>query len=372
MTTNNKQWYTIDNIETIDTPSLVIYPERVKRNIALAIKMVGDVARLRPHVKTHKSAGVTRLMMEAGITKFKCATIAEAEMLGQCGAADVLLAYQPFGPKLTRFVALVKTYPATKYSCLIDNVASATAIAAEAIKNDINIPAFIDLNAGMNRTGILPANAVDLYQLCTQLKGLTIIGLHAYDGHITDADLAVRTSLSDQVFENVFNLQQQLSNSGGRQLIIIMGGSPTFPIHATRSNIECSPGTFVYWDKGYADLYPELKFIPAALVITRVISVLNKETLCLDLGHKSIAAENIIERRVSFINEPDINFKSQSEEHLVIQIPGGTNRKVGEVLYGIPFHICPTVALYDYGVIIENGLATGEWKNVARDRKITI
>src|SRR5687767_5562951 len=99
-----KSWYTINDTTTMDSPALVIYPERVKANIQLAISMVGDVARLRPHIKTNKSSGAITLMVAAGISKFKCATIAEAELLGQCGASDVLLAYQPSGPKLQRFI----------------------------------------------------------------------------------------------------------------------------------------------------------------------------------------------------------------------------------------------------------------------------
>ena len=101
-------WYTIDNIAELDTPALVLYPDRVRENIRHAIAMVGDPAWLRPHVKTHKSPEVTRLMLAAGIRQFKCATIAEAEMLAMEGAPDVLLAYQPIGPKALRFVTLIK------------------------------------------------------------------------------------------------------------------------------------------------------------------------------------------------------------------------------------------------------------------------
>src|SRR5437764_2320153 len=88
-------WYVVNNIEQIDSPALVIYPDRVKKNIELAISIAGSVNRLRPHVKTHKSPDVTNMLIEAGITKFKCATISEADMLGACKAPDVLLAYQP-------------------------------------------------------------------------------------------------------------------------------------------------------------------------------------------------------------------------------------------------------------------------------------
>src|SRR5436190_19058034 len=107
-----ENWYDVTNIDELDSPALIVFPDRIKYNIQLAIKMVGNVNRLRPHIKTHKSKEVSLLMIEAGIKKFKCATIAEAEMLAQCSARDVLLAYQPLGPKLNRFITLIKKYPA--------------------------------------------------------------------------------------------------------------------------------------------------------------------------------------------------------------------------------------------------------------------
>src|ERR1700710_1787043 len=110
-----QSWYTIKDIDQLDTPALVIYPERVKENIRILKRMIDDVARLRPHVKTHKCTETALLMMNAGINKFKCATIAEAEMLGMCKAPDVLLAYQPIGPKLDRFIQLILLYSNTRF-----------------------------------------------------------------------------------------------------------------------------------------------------------------------------------------------------------------------------------------------------------------
>jgi D-serine deaminase-like pyridoxal phosphate-dependent protein len=96
-------WYEIKNIESIDSPALVVYKERVRENIR-RLKSMKDVAHLRPHVKTNKIAEVCNMMLDEGITKFKCATIAEAEMLGMIDAPDVLLAYQPVGPKVNRLL----------------------------------------------------------------------------------------------------------------------------------------------------------------------------------------------------------------------------------------------------------------------------
>ncbi len=133
----------IGNINEIDSPALVIFKSQVEQNVAHAVQMVGDVSRLRPHVKTHKSADATKLMLAAGITKFKCATIAEAEMLGQCGAPDVLLAYQPVGPKVERFVSVIKDYPKTQFSCLVDDVAAAKNMAGIFQKNGLIVPVYI-------------------------------------------------------------------------------------------------------------------------------------------------------------------------------------------------------------------------------------
>jgi len=63
---------------------------------------------------------------------------------------------------------------------------------------------------------------------------------------------------------------------------------------------------------------------------------------------------------------------SQSEEHLVLEAGRDHRYKTGDVLYGIPYHICPTVALYERACTVEKGKLAGEWKNIARDRKITV
>ena len=370
---NKDNWYRIDNIDQVDTPALAVYPARVKENIGTLVAAVDDVARLRPHVKTHKTTEATLLMLEAGIRKFKCATIAEAEMLAMAGAPDILFAYQPGGPKLQRLIALIKKYPDSKFSCLVDNMVSAENIAAAAVSNQLSVPVYIDLNIGMNRTGIAPGDeAIALYKKCATLKGIQPVGLHAYDGHLHEKDFIERTVACNNAFEPVEQMQQALVSRGFDQPVIVAGGSPTFPIHAKRKMIECSPGTFVFWDRGYSVLLEEQDFIPAALVLTRVISLPDKTKICLDLGHKSIAAENELQRRVWFINAPEVKFISHSEEHLVVEAAAGHRYKVGDVLYGMPIHICPTCALYERALTIENNIAGGEWKIIARDRKINI
>jgi D-threonine aldolase len=366
-----EEWYRINNINEIDSPALVIYPDRVKKNIALLISMIDDVNRLRPHVKTHKTREAALLQMTAGINKFKCATIAEAEMLGSIKAPDVLLAYQPVGPKIKRLISLIKSYSETRFSCLIDNIITAKEISKSASDANLVITVYIDLNIGMNRTGIIPdQRAIDLYMQCSEQKSIKPVGFHAYDGHIHDKEIEARKQKCDEAFAPVVWLKEELMKKGLAEPIIIAGGSPTFPIHAKRNKIECSPGTFIYWDAGYQQGLTEQPFLPAALVISRVISHPGENLLCLDLGHKSVAAEKELNSRVVFINAPELKFVGQSEEHLVAETDKQHNYKVGDVFYGLPFHICPTCALYERAFIVEDGKVTGEWEIIARDRKI--
>ncbi len=365
-------WYAITNVAATDTPALVVFPERVKHNIQVLTSMVTGVEWLRPHVKTHKMAEVTALLLQAGITKFKCATIAEAEMLGQAGAPDVLLAYQVVGPKIHRLRQLVQKYPTTTYSCLIDNKPVAEYIAAIFAAVNFTLPVFLDLNVGMNRTGVSPGpEALTLYQYCQQLNGLRAVGLHAYDGHLRDTDLVSRKEKCDAAFAPVAALAANIVATGLPAPIIVAGGSPTFPVHAQRPGVECSPGTFVFWDYGYSMLLPEQQFKFAALVVTRVISRLNHETLCLDLGHKAVAAENPLPR-VYFLNAPDAQPVAQSEEHLTVKVNAANTYQVGDVFYGVPVHICPTCALYESAFTIENNAVNGAWTVIARNRSISV
>jgi D-serine deaminase-like pyridoxal phosphate-dependent protein len=108
------------------------------------------------------------------------------------------------------------------------------------------------------------------------------------------------------------------------------------------------------------------------LLVTRIISKPDDETICIDLGHKAVASENPLDNRVHFLNAPDLVAAGHSEEHLILKAKKNNSYKVGDVLYGVPFHICPTVALHETLAVIENHKVVGSWQVAARKRKITV
>jgi D-serine deaminase-like pyridoxal phosphate-dependent protein len=366
-----EDWYSITDGDLPDSPALLIYTERVKYNLDLLVSSIDDVSRLRPHVKTHKTSEVVKMSLKAGITKFKCATIAEAEMLAMSNAEDVLLAYQAVGPKASRLISLIRTYPQTQFACLVDNHTAAGQLDELARASDLIVTVYIDLNVGMNRSGVLPAEALEFYVHCAKLSALLVKGLHVYDGHIHDEDLTIRENRVAAAYAPVENLISQLSGHGFSP-VVIAGGTPTYPIYAAKKNLECSPGTFIYWDYGYQNAFTEQRYLTAALVITRIVSLPDKTKICVDLGHKSIGSENVLEKRVRFLNAPELKFIGHSEEHLVLDAGPDHQYQIGDVLYGLPYHICPTVALYSSATTIVNKKVSGEWKNQARERKINL
>ncbi len=365
-------WYRVANVGEIPSPALLVYPDRIASNIQRMLAIAGGAGRLFPHVKTHKMAEIVRLQQEAGINQFKCATIAEAEMVAGCGAARVLLAYQPVGPNVARLLELMARFPRTRFAAVVDNTASVQAIARAAQGRGVTVELLLDIDCGMHRTGI-PAGpgAFEVYALIAILPGVTPGGLHAYDGHIHDRDPDIRTNLVRTAMQPVRALRAELQARGWAVPRIVAGGTPTFPVHAREPDVECSPGTCLLWDFSYAGLLPELGFLPAAVVLTRVISKPGASHLCLDLGHKAIASENP-PPRVHLLELPEAMAVSHSEEHLVVETARAAEFKVGDVAYGIPRHICPTVALHASVVVVNAGRAEARWKVAARDRMITI
>jgi D-serine deaminase-like pyridoxal phosphate-dependent protein len=355
----------------IESPGLIVFPEIVESNIKLVIDMVeGNVDRLRPHIKTHKTQEVNDLLLKAGIYKFKCATIAEAELLAISNAKDILLSIQPTGTTLARFIALGLQYKNSQFSCLIDDYNAAKNINDLAIKHHVTIFIFIDINVGMNRTGIVPKEAFKLIEeISNDLPNLIIKGLHAYDGHIRDVNLQTRIEHVEQDFIDFYALIDKIDTSTYE---LVVGGTPSFLVHRTNNRFVCSPGTFVFFDVGYHNLFPKNTFKMAVQIIARVISKPTSSTICIDLGHKSVASENPIDNRVRFIDFPHWTLKSQSEEHGIIEVQDHSNIEIGQIIRMYPYHICPTVALHQNLQVIEHDEMVGEWLVKARNRKINI
>ncbi len=360
------------NAAEIATPALLLHWDRVEENLRRMLAMVPGPECLRPHLKTHKLPQIVARLAELGVRKAKCATIAEAEMAAGAGATDVLLAAPLIGPTVGRFLALMRAFPGVVFAGLADDAGALEKLSAAAVAAGVPVRVLLDLDVGQGRTGVVPGAAAEaLYGRMAALPGLIPAGLHAYDGHLHQTEVAERAAACEAAFAPVVALRERLCAAGFPVPAVVAGGTPTFPMHARRAGVECSPGTCVLWDAGYAAKLPDLDFLPAAVLLARVISRPGVNRLCLDLGHKAVASE-MPHPRVVFPALPDAVAVMHNEEHLVLETGRAAEFPVGTVLAGIPWHICPTVALHAFVHVVRGKVAAEVWPVTARTRRISL
>lgn len=365
----------IADTRDVVTPALVVFREKVEANVARMIELAGDPGRLRPHCKTHKMADVARLQLERGIAKHKCATFAEAEMLAEAGARDVLLAYQPVGANVPRALAFVTRYPDVRFAVLVDHPKPLDELTAAFSAAGRSLRVLLDLDTGQHRTGVAPGRAArELYARIVATEGVEPGGLHVYDGHLRQPDVAERAAAVRAQWEEVRAFRDELVAHVGPVPAIVAGGTPTFSAwkEIDDPDLEFSPGTCVFFDAAYRVLCPDLPFEPAALVLTRVVSRPTADTITLDLGYKAIASDPPAGSRVVFPELPDAEELRQNEEHLVIRTSRSGEFAPGDELLAIPRHVCPGIPLHREALVVEGGCIVGTWPVTARDRRLTV
>ncbi len=367
--------YLVKNPAQIITPALLVFHEILAANLQKMIEIAGHVERLRPHCKTHKMPKVTQLQVEAGITKHKAATFAEAEMLATAGVGDVFLAYNLVGPNIARAVRFREQYPHVQLSVTGDHPQALARLSAAMDAAGQSVEVLLDIDTGQHRTG-MPCGeaALDLYGQLVELPGLQPGGLHAYDGHNHQADRSERRAAVLRGWHPVAELKDRLERRGWPVPRVVAGGTGSFPVFAELEDptIELSPGTCVFHDAGYGAAFPDLPFTPAALLLTRVISRPTPHRVTLDLGYKAVASDPPADRRVIFPDLPDAKLVLQNEEHLVVETAEPADFTPGDELLAIPRHICPTSALHKQAFLIQQGEYVEAWDVAARDRWLGI
>lgn len=368
--------YAIRNIDTVFSPALVFFKDLIRKNIAEVIRLAGSADKLRPHVKTHKTREIAKMELDAGITKHKCATLAEAELLAQAGAPDVLIAYPIVGPNCQRLASLMKNYPKTRFSALVDHPKSLEALAQAMTVNGLTLDALIDLDVGQHRTGMPVGDTANwLYEKIAKTPGLRANGFHVYDGHNHQESIDERRAAVNALMEPVFKMRKQVEAEGLQVPRLVCGGTPTFSIwaHMDIPGLECSPGTFVLHDNGYGSKFADLAGLtPAALLVTRVISRPSPTRITFDLGYKAVASDPPAGKRLVLLDLHEHTAVLQNEEHLVIEMNTPTDLAPGDVAFAIPTHICPTCAMHQRAYVVESGAVTGMWDIAGRDRVLTV
>lgn len=369
------QIYQISDTAELNSPGLVIFKAVLIENLQEMLRVAGGPERLRPHCKTHKMPAVIEMLLELGVTKHKCATLAEAEMLCRSGVRDIVIAYQMVGPNIPRLIKLIKAFPDAKIATLVDHPVPLEVLGAEANAHHLVVDVLLDVDPGMHRTGISPGDsAFHLYEMICSTPGLEPAGLHWYDGHHRQVDLDERRMAVQSALNPLTQFRDQLLMQGLPVPKVLVAGTGSFPVLAElgEPNLELTPGTTTFYDVGYLEQFPDIALKPALGVLTRVVSCNRDGFLTLDCGHKSISPDQPAGQRTYFPELPDAIEMGHNEEHLVLKTERAHEYSPGDSLVALPRHVCPTTALHQAAYVIDQGCRCATWPVVARDRFLSI
>jgi D-serine deaminase-like pyridoxal phosphate-dependent protein len=366
--------YAVSALDDVMTPALVVYPAMIASNIDRVTALLGgDAGRWRVHIKTAKLGFTVRMMVDRGVRNFKCATTLELLVACECGAADVLLAYPMMGANARRVQQIAEQFPKIRVSVLAEN--------EEQVRQwqGSRVGIFLDLNTGMDRTGIAEGHAYEIVPLARTIgaAGLEFRGLHYYDGHHGSVDEPERTVAAHRGYDRLLEIVASLEASGVPVLEVITAGSPTFPAALSYSGFRdakfvqrISPGTVVYGDAtNLAQLTGEFGSQPAVLVMARVVSHPRAGIVTCDAGHKAVSADAGVPTCV-VVGHPELKPLAPSEEHLPLAVAEGSSApKVGEMLYLLPRHVCPTVNNFSHALLVRGGAVESMETVSARGRE---
>jgi len=341
------------------TPALLIDRGRVQHNITTTLRLLGgDANRWRPHVKTAKLGYIMRMLVDAGIAKVKCATTLELTVACQAGARDVLVAYPLIGANAARVREIAEQNPGVAVSVLVENESQV------AQWRGTPLGLFIDVNPGMNRTGVPEDHSETILRLTQAIaaSGARFGGLHYYDGHLSKYGFGERCAQAHPGYERLMQIVDALAALGIEVPEVITAGTPAFPCSLSfprfsnaRFVHRVSPGTIVYCDAtSLAQLPPDYGYLPAAVVMTRVVSHPAAGMITCDAGHKTVSADAGVPTCM-VLGHPELEPLTPSEEHLPMRVAGGAPvPPIGELLFLVPRHVCPTVNNFDDAVIVGN------------------
>jgi D-serine deaminase-like pyridoxal phosphate-dependent protein len=231
----------------------------------------------------------------------------------------------------------------------------------------------------MNRTGLVQSHGEEIVRLVRAIGagGLEFRGLHYYDGQHRETNQRERTAAAHHGYDRLLEIVKEIEHSGVRVPEVITAGTPTLPCSLSYEGFRAagfvhriSPGTVVYSDaSSLAQLPKEYGYWPAVLVLSRVVSHPRAGIVTCDAGHKTVSADSGVPTCV-VLGRPELTPLSPSEEHLPLEVEGGAaGPAIGEALYLLPRHICPTVNNFDDALLVRNRVIESVEKVSARGRE---
>lgn len=373
-------------LNDLRTPFVFIDMDRVRANIrAMAERAAAAGVKLRPHAKTHKSAVIAKMQIEAGAVGVCCAKLGEAEVLADAGIGDIRIPYPVNPVNADRVIGLLGK---TRLSIIVDDMDVAKGWSDAMTKAGKSLDVLVKVDVGFHRCGINPSavDAPDRVAFVSSLPGLNFRGLLSHAGQAYHAASEMELEhMAMREAEMMSDLAERASLAGAKIEEISVGSTPTArfigkqvqQVDRRFAPTEMRPGNYVFLDRtqvalGAATLDTCAMFIEATVVAKhadRVILDSGAKTLALDgaRGFGTFPGHGLV---IHMDGTPDetLLIERLSEEHATVKTLTPTRLKIGDRVRVLPNHACVVTNLMDELVMAENGATTGAIKVDARGR----
>jgi D-serine deaminase-like pyridoxal phosphate-dependent protein len=362
-----RAWKRGQRIEEIDTPALLLDIGAAERNIRRMAEVTASLsARLRPHVKTHKTPLLAHKQLAAGAIGVTCAKLGEAEVMVEGGIGEILISSEIVGAeKVARLVALSRH---ARILTVVDDEGPARAIAAAANEAGLRIPALIDIDVGQGRTGVLPGEpARELARAVSRMPGLELVGVQGYEGHLQHiADAEVRREKCRASMQLLVQTADLLREDGHAIGIVSTGGTGTAAFAGSFPGVtELQPGSYVVMDAHYGSV-GGVPFEQAISILTSVISRTRPGIAVLDAGMKTASSDSgpPVPRGM-----PAAQFAFAGDEYGILRFEEGRDDlSAGDKIELVPSHCDTTINLHDVYYVVRDGRLEDVWPIAARGK----
>ncbi len=330
-----------------DTPFVAVDVAALERNISSMQERMADRGiGVRPHTKTSKCIEVVTRQVDAGAVGLTVATLGEAESLVSHGFWSVFHGYPLWAGTASRARRVRALHEECDYLVGVESLEAATALAAAVRGSGSPLRVLIELDCGMQRSGVHPEAVADLAQRCGDL-GLDVRGAFTFGGHAYQSCDAPVHAGDDEV--NALTAARDALLGIGLVPQILSAGSTPTALHSARPPVtDERPGTYVFLDRQQVALGAGEIKQASLVVLTTVVASHADGRFVLDAGSKVLSTDRPqwLEGFGYLPAYPDAVVARLSEHHAVCTTTARRPR-VGEVLGLIPNHCCVVVNLAD-------------------------
>ncbi|MGH7765603.1 MAG: alanine racemase [Candidatus Dormibacteraceae bacterium] len=342
------------------TPALILDLPVARRNITkMADRLKTMSAKIRPHIKVHKSPELARMQVDAGAIGISTATVWEAIVMARSGLDSIFIVNTLAGRE--KLVALAELARDAEVMVAVDEAQNAADVAAAARAAGSTVGVLIEVDTGMDRAGVDSVEqAVELARSLTSMQGIRLLGVSGYEGHCSlTPERELRATRQKQAMSFLVETAREIEREGIPCPIVSAGGTATWDWTAQTEGItEIQAGSYAVMDNFHSPMAGD--FEKALTVLSTVISRPAGRVI-IDAGNKSLGAPAL-----TTIAGEDISSMRFDEEHGLFVARPDERLRVGDVVELIPGYAPGTVNWYEAYHVVEDGRVVDIWPVIPR------